>query len=264
MMDGINRGGEFTQNLAASAHRMQRITPGGKENADEAFSFKNLLSNKILAALPGSDFAELTGLLEPVSLSQNESLYELEQPVEFAYFPESAVVSYHCLLQDGNAIEAGMVGNEGVVGLAALFGQERATQWSRTVVAGSVLRVRVNSLKQRFDGGGMLRGLLLDYVNAYVNQLSQRATCNIRHTVKERLATWLMMIQDRSDGGELALTHEMMASHLGTRRAGVTMIACDLQSQGIIKYNRGRISILDRARLEAAACECYRAINKTS
>jgi CRP-like cAMP-binding protein len=262
MMDSFNQGGELTHNPAA-ARGMQRPA-GDKAEPAETFSFKNLLSNRILAALPAGEFASLAGSLEPVSLSHNESLYELEQPIEFVYFPENAVVSNHCLLQDGSAIEAGLVGKEGAVGLGALLGAERSTHWARAVVAGSALRLKASTLKQRFDAGGRLRELLLACANTYINQLSQRAICSIRHTVKERLVTWLLLIHDRVDGGEIALTHEVMAGHLGTRRAGVTIIACELQSKGIIKYNRGHITVLDRARFEAEACECYRAMSKTT
>lgn len=225
-------------------------------------AFNGLLTNKILTALPGEDFARLLQHLEPVSLASVDNVYDLRGGAQFAYFPEGALMSQLHLLSDGSTIEAAMIGKDGMIGLSAVFGAPRPSCWMQVAIAGSALRIRAETLGEEFARGGALQRLLLGYASARMAQLSQRAVCNGRHSIGQRTSCWLLMAHDRTGEDTLPLTHEQIAQHLGTRRAGVSEIANDLRHRGCISYSRGRITILDRPGLEAAACECYEGLNR--
>jgi CRP-like cAMP-binding protein len=228
----------------------------------EAISVNALLSNRLLSALPQGDFERLLPHLEPVNLSAGEDLYRFEGGVDFAYFPETAVVTHLYIMADGDTTESALVGREGFAGLSALFNARQPCYWTRVLVAGSALRIRIDVLKEEFGRGGALQPALLAYAGARMAQLSQRAVCGGSHTVRERLCCWLLMLHDRVGEDRLPLTHELIATHLGARRAGVTEIAIGLREAGCIGYARGLVRILDRARLEAAACECYQSLGR--
>lgn len=242
--------------LRAAAH----MTPERKN--DEAVSFNSLLANKLLAALPGEDFERLFPHLEPVALTAGEDLYPFDNGIHFAYFPESAIVSQLHVLADGSTTEAAMIGMEGLVGLSAIFNARQPNYWTRVLVSGSALRIRVDVLNEEFGRGGALQEAILAYAGVRLVQLSQRAVCSGRHKVDERLCCWLLMVHDRAGEGQLQLTHELIASHLGVRRASITENANELRDSNIISYGRGVLCVLDRQRLEAAACECYQMIGE--
>jgi CRP-like cAMP-binding protein len=223
----------------------------------ESVSLNALLTNKILAALPPEDFERLLPHLEPVQLIAGEDLYQFEGGVTYAYFPEAAVVSQLHVLADGETTEAAMVGREGLVGLSAIFNAPQPSYWTRVLVAGSALKLRMDILKQEFGRASALQPMLLAYAGARMAQLSMRAVCASRHKVEERLCCWLLMLHDRAGEDHLQLTHELIASHLGVRRAGITETASALRDRNVISYSRGQVRILNRRRLEAAACECY-------
>lgn len=248
---------------ARQAMSAETLMALGRKSVD-AISLNALLANKLLAALPGDSFERLLPHLEPAALSAGEDLYRSDRGVPYAYFPESAVISQLHVLEDGNMTEAAMIGREGLVGLSALLNASLPTYWTRVLIAGSALRIRVDILKQEFGRGGALQRTLLAYVGARITQLSQRAVCSGRHKVGERLCCWLLMLHDRVGEDQLQLTHEIIASHLGVRRAGITEIANALRDRGIIAYNRGLIRIIDRQRLEAVVCECYRMLGRSA
>lgn len=257
--DDSHRAGHSDAETPFGARRGLSAVPraaAGPRNGDAAPSGE-LSANKLLAALPAEDFERLLPHLEPVSLAAGQDLYRFEGGVRFAFFPGSAVVSQLHVLGDGETAEAAMVGREGMVGLAAVFNAPRPAHWTRVLVAGSALRLRMDILKQEFGRGGALQQALLTHAAARLAQLSQRAVCSGRHKVGERLCCWLLMLHDRAGEDQLQLTHELIASHLGVRRAGITVAANGLRDGGMISYGRGRVRILDRQRLEAAACECY-------
>lgn len=235
--------------------RMPRATLERKNI--EATSLNALLTNKLLASLPREDFERLLPHFEPVALAAGADLYQFERGIHFAYFPESAVVSQLHVLADGNTTEAAMIGNEGLLGLSALFNARQPNYWTRVLVAGSALRIRMDMLIREFGRGGALQRALLSYAGLRLAQLSQRAVCSGRHKIHERLGCWLLMVHDRAGENQLELTHDLIASHLGVRRAGITDGAIVLRDRDIISYNRGVVRIHDRQGLEAAACECY-------
>jgi CRP-like cAMP-binding protein len=224
--------------------------------------FNGLLTNKLLTTLPGEDFARLLPYLEPVSLTCGENLYGFGEPHEHVYFPENAVISHLYTLGDGSTAEAVLIGKDGMVGLSAILATPEPTHLTQVLITGIALRMRREALKEEFARGGAMQRLLLAYAGARIGQLSQRAICNGRHTVDERLCSWLLMIHDRYGDDQLPLTHEKIASHLGARRAGITEAAIALRDREIITYSRGQIHIKDRAGLEQSACECYRTLSR--
>ena len=232
--------------------------------APRAIAFDGLLTNKILTGIPGADFARLLPHLEPVELACDDNLYFLGDPAEFVYFPESAVVSHLHILSDGGTIEADMVGREGLTGLSAVFNSTPPDRWTKVTIGGSALRVRADVMRQEFSLCGGLQQVLLAYASERLAQVAQRAVCNGLHSVEQRLCSWLLMIHDRSGDTRLPLTHERIARHLGTRRAGITELATELRGRGHISYSRGLIRIVDRKGLEACACECYRVQSRQS
>jgi len=225
-------------------------------------SLNALLANKLLAALPGEDFAHLLPHLEPVTLVAGAELYQFNSGIHFAYFPETAVISQLHILGDGNTAEAAMIGREGVVGLSAVFNAPQPNYLTRVLIAGSALKIGIETLKREFGRGRVLQQVLLAYTGARMAQLSQRAVCSGRHKLGARLCCWLLLLQDRAGEDPLKLTHDVIAAHLGMRRAGITEHANALRDADVISYSRGLLRVLDRQRLEAAACECYQMVGR--
>jgi CRP-like cAMP-binding protein len=234
----------------------------GRPETQKPIAFNGLLTNKILTALPGPDFARLLPYLEPVSLFAGEDVYIFGEDIDFIYFPETVVISHLYLLEDGSITGAAIVGNEGVVGISAVLDSRPALYWTQVTVGGTAVRLRPNAIRDEFARGGAMQRLLLAYTRARLAQLSQRAACNGRHSLRERLCTWLLMVHDRVGDEDIPLTHENIAHQLGARRAGVSTECTALRERGIIAYRRGRLRISNRALLEQVACECYRALGQ--
>ena len=224
-------------------------------------AFNGLLTNRILNHLPGPDFVHLLQFLEPVSLGAGQNILKPGESVEYVYFPESAVISYLHLLENGNSAATTVVGNDGVIGLTSLFDSAAPTRhWAEITIAGNAVRIKPKILRKEFASGGALQRLLLAYMRDRLAQLSQRTICHGRHIMRDRLCTWLLMIQDRVSDQPLALTHEKIAQHLGVRRAGISGACNALRDLGIIKYQRGQLQVVNRELLERLACECYRTL----
>ncbi len=245
-----------------ATHRTTEATLeiSGPARIPEPIPFNGLFTNTVLASLPGSEFKELLPYVEPVSLVAGQELYGFQQHADFTYFPETAVISHLFLLEDGSTSGSSIVGSEGMIGLSAIFGSGPPAYRSQVIVGGTALRIRAEVIKQEFVRGRGLQQLLLRHISARLAQLAQKAICNGRHRVQERLCTWLLMIRDRASEEQLPLTQEQIAQHLGARRPGITAYCKALRDNGIISYHRGLIRILDRPTLEASACECYRAL----
>ena len=191
-----------------------------------------------------------------------EALYESGGRLQHVYFPTTSIVSLLYVMEDGASAEIAVVGNEGILGISLFMGGE--TTPSRAVVqsAGHGYRLRSQLLKQEFNRTGAVMHLLLRYTQALITQMAQTAVCNRHHSVEQQLCRWLLLSLDRLDTNELTMTQELIANMLGVRREGVTEAAGNLQRDGLIKYSRGRITVIDRARLEKAVCECYGVVKK--
>jgi CRP-like cAMP-binding protein len=218
------------------------------------------VKNRLLAALPQEEYERLRPSLEPVSFELGEVIYESGERLDYVYFPTTAIISLLYLMEDGSSAEMGLAGNEGVVGIALFMGG--GTMPNRAVVqsAGGAVRLKAKVLQSEFALGSKFQHLLLRYTQALITQISQTAVCNRLHSVEQQLSRWLLLSHDRVEADELVMTQELIADMLGVRREGVTVAAGRLQDDGAISYVRGRIQILDRQKLEAIACECYKVV----
>lgn len=216
--------------------------------------------NHLLGALPSDAWQRLLPHLELVRLKLGDVVYECGGKLSHAYFPTSAIVSLLYVLEDGASAEIAVVGNDGMLGVALFMGGE--TMPNRAVVQseGYAYRLRSQLLKNEFNRFGSMERLLLRYSQSLLTQMSQTAVCNRHHTVQQQLCRWLLVTLDRLPSNELLMTQELIANMLGVRREGVTEAAGKLQRQGLIKYSRGHITVIDRHGLEEAACECYRVV----
>jgi CRP-like cAMP-binding protein len=215
------------------------------------------VGNWLLDALAIKDYERLLAELEPVTLVLGAVVYESGAQMQHVFFPTTSHVSLLYTMLNGATAEMGLVGNEGVVGIALFMGGD--TTPSRAVVQGGghALRMRAKAMQDEFRRGGEFQHLLLRYTQALITQISQTAVCNRLHTVEQRLCRWLLMTHDRTQTDELQMTQEFISHMLGVRREGVTHAAQKLQDAGFIRYLRGHIEILDRPGLEAQVCECY-------
>ncbi|WP_236038815.1 Crp/Fnr family transcriptional regulator [Belnapia arida] len=211
----------------------------------------------MLLALPPEDLAELWPQLEPVDLILRDVLQVPEQPMQTAWFIETGIVSMLATLEDGDSAEVGLVGNEGVVGLPLLLDDDRDDLEGTVQMAGTGYRLPADAFRAALERLPALRRLLNRYALIHHGQVARTGACNGRHHIDQRLARWLLMAHDRTEGDTVPFTHEMLSIMLGVRRAGVTVAAGALQKAGLIRYGGGRITITDRPGLEAVACECY-------
>ena len=219
-------------------------------------------ANQLLAALPDADWQRWLPQLEAVELPLGRVLYESGVALSHVYFPTTAIVSLLYVMEDGASAEIAVAGREGLVGVSLFMGGGSTP--SRAVVqsAGQGWRMRATVLKDEFSRSNAVLHLLLRYTQALITQMAQTAVCNRHHTLDQQLCRWLLLSLDRLDGLDLVMTQELIANMLGVRREGVTEAALKLQAQGLIRYMRGRISVLDRAGLESRSCECYAVVKK--
>lgn len=218
--------------------------------------------NQLLASLPESEYQRLVPHLEEVSLALGKVLYEPQEAIKQVYFPSQGMVSLVLILEDGSTTEIGTVCNEGIVGLPVFLGGMSTTSRAIVQMAGTGLKMDAEMLRTEFQRGGVLQRLLLLYTQGLHTQVSQTAACNRHHPIEERLARWLLTAQDCAPSQELRLTQEFISDMLGTRRSGVTVAAGLLQQAGIIRYTRGKITVLNREALETTACECYGVVKR--
>ena len=216
--------------------------------------------NRLLAALP--DQAVWLQELEPIDLPLGKVLYEPGGKLPHVYFPTTSIVSLLYVLENGSSAEIAVVGNEGVVGISLFMGGESTP--SRAVVqsAGRGLRVKSHVVMNEFNRAGPVLHLLLRYTQALITQMAQTAVCNRHHSLDQQLCRWLLLSLDRLSSSQLVMTQELIANMLGVRREGVTEAAGNLHKAGLIDYRRGRITVLDRPRLERRSCECYAVVKK--
>jgi CRP-like cAMP-binding protein len=219
-------------------------------------------TNHLLAALPDAEWHRWLPTLESIDMPLGQVLYESGKTLTHVYFPTTSIVSLLYVMENGASAEIAVVGNEGIVGISLFMGGESTP--SRAVVqsAGRGLRLAAQLMKDEFDKNGLVLHLLLRYTQALITQMAQTGVCNRHHSLDQQLCRWLLLSLDRLQGDELVMTQELIANMLGVRREGVTEAALHLQQAGLIRYARGRISVLDRAGLEKRTCECYAVVKK--
>jgi CRP-like cAMP-binding protein len=218
--------------------------------------------NRLLGGLPVKEYDSLLPHLEHVSLPLGQLIHAVNQRSAYIYFPTSCVISTLYTTTEGATAEMGLAGRDGAIGIALFLGGDAMPGQAVVQIGGEAFRMAGRALKQEFARGGSLQRRLLLYVQAYVTQVSQTAVCNRLHSLEKRLARWLLLCHDRVDSNELVMTQEFIAGMLGGRRESVTVAAGRLQDAGLIHYARGRIKIIDRERLQATVCECYRIVKE--
>ena len=223
--------------------------------------------NYLLAALPTAEFERIAPHLELVAMPLGEVLYESSGQLQHVYFPTTAIVSMHYVMENGASSEIAGVGNEGVLGISLFMGGNTTPSRAIVQTAGHGYRLPARLLMDEFNraGGrraGVMQNLLLRYTQALLTQISQTAVCNRHHSVEQQLCRWLLLTLDRLPSNELTITQELIASMLGVRREGITVAAGHLQQAGCIRYRRGHITVLDRSGLESRVCECYAVVKK--
>lgn len=218
------------------------------------------LRNDLLTALPENTLSRLRPLLERVDLKRRQVLQERNVPIPHAYFIERGAASVLSRSGDGSAVEVGTLGRGDLVGLSIVLGIPRSPHRCVVQVPGEALRIGTDDLERALDEFSCLRSLLLAYVQTIMVEGAQLVVCNTRHTLKEKLARWLLVAHDRLDGDQIPLTHQSLSRAVGVRRAGVTTAVGQLEAAGIVRRGRGRVTIIDRPALEQASCECHRAI----
>ncbi len=214
--------------------------------------------NRVLAALPKTEINRIMPLLSPVTLKQHDVL--LDGQAAYGYFLEDGIASVVVSVENGNTVEVGIIGVDGVVGLPILLGTHGPPGQTFVQIAGSGFRLKAEDLKEEFERPGELRRHLQRYMQAFIVQTAQTAACNRLHNIEERLARWLLACRDRMESDELRLTHDFLGQMLGAPRTTVTLAAGLLYKAGMIDYFRGVVTITNREQLENTACECYRIV----
>ena len=229
----------------------ERTNPAGKP-----------VRNKLLLAIPDEEFRRIRPRLQFVDLPHHFILHQPHQAVRFAHFPNAGLISLVVELKDGRTVEAGLLGNEGASGMPAVLGLSRSPLREIVQIEGDAFRIRVNALRELLPSTPVLQATLNRYAAGLAMQVAQTAACNRLHKIEERLSRWLLIAQDRVDSGIVPITHDFLATMLGTDRPSVTVAAGILQREGIIEYTRGSVRILNRKKLESFACECYALIKQ--
>lgn len=217
----------------------------------------NPFSNQLLAALPRLELKRLTTQLEPISLEFGQPLYQPDDLIRHVYFPQNSLVSLLTVVDRHLALEVGMVGREGMVGIAYALNMTRSPFRAMVQGAGQAWRMKAPVFRKAMQSSALLLREVHRYAHGLMAQIAQTAACNRFHVIEARLAKWLLMTRERVRSDEFHLTHEFLGNMLGVRRVGVTNAAQALKKNGLIQYNRGDITILDRKALEAAACSCF-------
>jgi CRP-like cAMP-binding protein len=232
------------------------------ENLNTLTQTRLSTKNYILNALPEEDFNRLLPDLTLVKLPHGQILYGPDEPIEYVYFPNNSTVSVIAITADGQSVESGVIGREGMAGINVLMGVDSMPNEIIIQLADDALRMTTAAVRREFKRGGVFQDLLLRFMHALMIQIGQTTLCNRLHSINERLSRWLLMCHDRSETDELKLTQEFLAIMLGANRPRVTMSAIELQSAGFIKYSRGSIIITDREGLEGFTCACYKSVKE--
>jgi len=228
--------------------------------ANSSTSDRSKTGNRLLDRLAPEALALLRPHFETFPLELTQAIQEPGEKAEYVYFPTAGMISIVAAMADGSAVEIGMAGKEGMFGISTILGDDTPAQKAMVQLPGSALRVRSAQLRRAAQASAELQGMLLRYAQAVLTTATQSAACNRLHQLEQRCARWLLAAHDRASGDTFPMTHEFLAMMLGVRRPGVTIAVQDFRDGGMITYNHGTMTVLDRAGLETASCECYRFI----
>lgn len=220
------------------------------------------VENRLLAALPGKELDRLKPHLKLVSYPLGKSLHEAGVSFKHVHFPVSGIISLLHVMSNGASAEVAIIGREGMVGISSFMGSDRASYRAVVQGAAQAYTLPASVLVEEFQRAGALQKLLLHFTHVLIAQMTQTAACNRHHSLEQQMCRWLLMSLDRLPSNELVMTHELIANMLGVRREGVTECARKLQDAGLIRYSRGRITVLDRRKLQLQACECYGVVER--
>ena len=216
--------------------------------------------NFLLAALPTADYKRVTAGLKSVRLSLGATVYRADVPLAYAYFPTTAIVSMVSEMPNGDTAEIAITGNDGTVGTSLIMGGTKSPNDAIVQCAGSAYRITARALRRELDRNGALRNLTLHYAQALMTQMTQTVVCNRHHPVAQQLCRWLLLSLDRLPTHVVLMTDGLVANMLGVRMRGVLSAADKLQAEGILTYRNGRITVLDRAKMEKRVCACYKIV----
>lgn len=222
----------------------------------------NPKNNQLLAALPKETQDRIFPHLKLVDLPSNDVVYEARQRVDYVYFPTNCIISLLYVMVDGASAEISIVGHEGVLGVEVFMGGDSTPSRAVVLSGGTAFRLPASRLKKEFNSSPDMRSLMLRYTQTLIAQMAQTAVCNRHHSIDQQLCRWLLLCLDRLPDNHLTMTQELIANMLGVRREGVTEAAGKLQRQGVIAYQRGHITVLDRPKLEQLCCECYAVVKR--
>ena len=225
-----------------------------------AASGEEALKNHLLAGISKEELGRLLPNLRPVSLPLGEVLYESGELLDYVYFPTTAIISLLYIMENGSSAEIGVVGNDGMVGIAIFMGGNTTPNRALVQSAGKAFKMKAGLMKDEFTRGGRFHNICLRYTQALITQISQTAVCNRLHSVDQQLCRWLLLSHDRLPSNRIVMTQDLIANMLGVRREGITHAARRLQKDGYIRYVRGDMTILNRKGLEASVCECYQVV----
>jgi CRP-like cAMP-binding protein len=235
---------------------LSRVTPDGLV-VKPPFG---VVPNRLLASLPGEALNRWWPYLELIDMPLGLVVSESAADLPYVYFPVTAIASLLYVMENGSSAEIAVVGNDGMVGISVFMGGNTTTSRAVVQCAGSCYRLPVLRFKDLIEHDTAVQQALLRYTQALLTQMAQTAVCNRHHTLHQQFCRWLLLSLDRLPGNELVMTQELISNMLGVRRQGVTAAASKLQSQGAISYHRGRITVLDRTKLEGCSCECYQVV----
>ncbi len=237
--------------------------PNGARTAPLVLAYdQDTEENRFLRMLPASSYYRIRAYLESIHLPKKHVVWNVDDPIDFVYFPRRCVLSLLVVLKQRAPVEAATVGNEGLLGMSTVLGAERSPMLVLAQIPGEALRISARIFSEIVEDDAALRLLTLRYSHTLLEQTAQSVACNRRHTTVQRCARWLLMTHDRAHADEFALTHQFLAMMLGVRRASVTVAAGELQRAKLIRYLYGRVVIQNRPGLEAAACECYEVVQQ--
>jgi CRP-like cAMP-binding protein len=219
-------------------------------------------SNRLLLSLPPRNLKQLTPKLEFIRCEQDQILLDVDASIDHVFFPNSGVISLVAVYADGNVIEMATIGREGCAGVQAFFGAKRSSARLLVQIPGSAAKMSRATFDRAMKSMPSFRSLMLAYVQAFFEQVLVSAACNGRHSLKERLARWLLMMRDRGDGDVMPITHDLLAELLGVQRPSLTHAVAELEEAGLIRRGRRQITILNRQGLVKASCECYQLVRE--